>query len=79
VTSDIQNAVLAAIAKQKQLPVDSVSLDSTLESLSISSLDAITIVYEIEDIYDIEFPNEILDNLHNVQDIIDAISKLIPQ
>jgi acyl carrier protein len=73
---EIHNAVISAIAKHKQIPMESVSLDSTLESLGISSLDAITVVYEIEDQYNLEFPNEILDNLHNVQDIIDAISKL---
>ena len=77
--SDIQGMVIGAIAKQKQIPIELISLDSTLESLNISSLDAITVVYEIEDLYDIEFPNKVLDSLHNVQDIVDAISELIPK
>jgi len=79
VTSDIQGTVIGAIAKQKQIPIESIALDSTLESLNVSSLDAITVVYEIEDLYDIEFPNEVLDSLHNVQDILDALSQMIPK
>ena len=78
-TSDIQNTVIGAIAKQKQIPTDLITLDSTLESLNVSSLDAITVVYEIEELYDIEFPNEVLENLNNVQDIIEAISQIIPE
>ena len=78
-SSDIQNVVFGAIARQKQISEESISLDSTLESLNISSLDAITVMYEIEDIYNIEFSNEVLDNLRNVQDIINAIGQLIPE
>ncbi len=73
-TTDIQDVVIGAIAKHKQISIELIALDSTLESLNISSLDAITVVYEIEDFFGIEFPNEVLDSLHNVQNIIDAVS-----
>ncbi len=69
--------VIKAISAQKKIDSSSISANSTLEALGISSLDAITIMYEIEDALDIEIPNEALENLNSVQDILDGISQLV--
>jgi acyl carrier protein len=74
---DILTPVIAAIAKQKQLDPETITSESVLKDLGISSLDAITIVYELEEEFDIEVPSDDLDNLDTVQDIVDSISKLI--
>ena len=76
-TQDITQAVIKAIAQQKQLDTSDISADSALETLGISSLDAITVVYEIEEIFDVEVPNENLESLNTVQDIVDGITTLI--
>ena len=69
--------VTRAIATQKMIDESTIQRDSTLESLGISSLDAITILYEVEEALDLEIPNEALDNLRTVQDILDGISHLV--
>lgn len=69
--------ILQAISKQKMLDVSSISENSTLETLGISSLDAISIMYEIEDALDIEIPNEVLENLSSVQDILVEVTRLV--
>ncbi|MES9897991.1 MAG: phosphopantetheine-binding protein [Sedimenticola sp.] len=76
-TIDLGKSIKEVIANQKLLDVESVSLDSSLSDLGISSLDAITIVYEIEELFDIEVPNEQLESLQTVQDIVDGISNLV--
>lgn len=76
-TNHIAEAVIKAIAKQKQLDPAAISSDSILVALGISSLDAITIVYEMEEMFDVEVPNEELENLKTVQDIVDGIIRLI--
>ena len=73
----IYTMVIKAISKQKRIDASAISKDSTLEALGISSLDAITIMYEIEEALDLEIPNEALENLGSVQDILDGISKLV--
>jgi acyl carrier protein len=78
-SDEVNRAVFEAIARQKLIPADSISLDSSLESLNVSSLDAITIVYEIEEVFDIEVPNDQLDSLETVRDITDGISRLIAE
>jgi acyl carrier protein len=74
---DIENAVILAISKQKGLDPSSIGLHSTLSELGVNSLDAISIMYDIEDLFDIEVPNELLAGLESVRDIVDKLSNLI--
>ena len=74
---DVKTVAIGAIARQKNLDPASVTEESTLEVLGVSSLDAITIVYEIEDEFDVEVPNEALEGLRTVRDIIEGIEALI--
>lgn len=76
-TPDIETIVKRAIANQKMIDVDSITLESSLESLGITSLDAITIVYEVEEVCDIEVPNDQLENLRTVQDIVIGVRTLL--
>lgn len=76
-TPDIETIVKSAIANQKMIDVDSITLDSPLESLGITSLDAITIVYEVEEVCDIEVPNDQLESLRTVQDIVTGVRTLL--
>jgi len=70
-------AVITAISKQKGLDASSIDLNSSLPELGVNSLDAISIVYDIEDRFDIEVPNEMLADLKSVRDIVDKLSTLI--
>ncbi len=72
----ILDSVIAAIAKQKCIEPDSIANTSSLDGLGVTSLDAITIVFDIEEEYDIEVPGRVLEELESVQDIVDGISKL---
>jgi acyl carrier protein len=74
---EILATVITAIARQKQLDPETVTSGSVLKDLGISSLDAITIVYELEEEFDIEVPSDDLDSLESVQDIVNSISDLI--
>jgi acyl carrier protein len=73
---DIENAVITAILRQKRLDAATITRDSVLSELGITSLDAITIVYDIEEQFDIEVPNETLEGLNTVGDIVDSLVTL---
>lgn len=73
----IFSVVSKAISKQKMLDVSRIQKSSTLDELGISSLDAITIIYEIEDALDIEVPNDSLENLSTVHDILVEVALLV--
>lgn len=70
-------SVISAIVKQKQIEPDLITGESRLDELGVSSLDAITIVYDIEEEFDIEVPGDVLEELASVQDIVDGIYELV--
>lgn len=76
-TPDIETIVKNAIASQKMIDAGSITLDSSLEALGITSLDAITIVYEVEEVCDIEVPNDQLESLRTVADIVEGVKSLL--
>ena len=75
---DLVDAVIMAISKQKGLDSSSIDLNASLHELGVNSLDAISIVYDIEDRFNIEVPNEMLADLASVREIVDKLSTLIP-
>ena len=76
-SSDIETIVKNAIANQKMIDADSITLETALQDLGVTSLDAITIVYEVEEICDIEVPNDELENLRTVADIVTGVRTLM--
>ncbi len=73
----IINSVIKAIAKQKHLEPGSIEKTSSLAELGITSLDAITIVFDIEEEFGIEVPGDELEGLQTVQDIVESVSNLV--
>jgi acyl carrier protein len=74
---EIETAVINAIATQKHIDANTITSDSSLQDLGVSSLDAITIVYEIEEIFDVTVPNEQLEDLRTVRDIVNGMEELL--
>jgi acyl carrier protein len=69
--------IINAIAVATQCNKETITADARLDSLGIDSLKAINIVYELEEEFDIEVPNEAIAELVTVNDIEVAISKLL--
>ena len=74
---EIESVVIKAIAGQKRIDEALIGLDTPLDELGISSLDAITIIYEIEDAFDVEIPNEKIEGLSSVREIVEGVTALL--
>ena len=72
----VVEAVLAALAKVKHLPRERISLDSTLAELGMDSLDAVTMLFEIEDRLQIAIPDEAARSVRSVREMVEAIRRL---
>jgi acyl carrier protein len=73
----VEATVLEVIASHIKSQPEAISRDMLLEDLGIDSLGAITILYELEDRYGIDIPNEIFDSLNEVGDIVDHLEQLL--
>lgn len=73
---DIAQRCIEIIAKSKGIPADSITLDSTFDSLNIDSLDKINISFEVEEAFSIEIPDEALGTIKTVGDMVHGVSGL---
>lgn len=55
---------------------EDVTIAAKLESLGVDSLKAITVLFELEEVFDIEIPNELIPTIVTVQDIMEKIEEL---
>lgn len=75
----ISEKVCKAIASVKKIPVENVNAGHSLEELGIDSLDAVTMVFDLEEAFQISIPDEKVRSLRTVQDIIDGVRMLRAQ
>ena len=71
--------VIQAIAKVKEISEKQITIDSSFEDLQADSLDAIEILFELEEEYDLDIPTEQLQSLRTVRDVVDGIQPLLDQ
>jgi len=55
---------------------EDVNPQAKLETLGIDSLKAITVIFELEEAFDVEIPNEVIPSIVTVSDIIDKLTEL---
>ena len=71
--------VMEIIAKQKRIPADQVTIDSTFQELGLDSLDAVNILFEIEGEFNINVSDEQARQIKNVRQMVEGVSTLIEE
>jgi acyl carrier protein len=76
-----QQQVFEIIAKQAKVDVANVKPESTLKDLGIASLEAIELIFDIEEHFDIHFPEQQGANFDNdtAQSLVDAVQKALDE
>ena len=78
--SDVQDTVFSIIAKEASIDPAKITLDSTLKQLEIQSLDAVQIIFEIEDHYKITLPDRDPNfDTESVKGLVEAVEKLVAE
>jgi acyl carrier protein len=65
------------IATSKRIPLETVTPDSSFESLGIDSLDRLNILFDLESEFDIEIDDEQAKQVTNIHQMVDGISMLV--
>ena len=73
---DIASRVIQLVAQSKSLPTSAVDLDTSFDELQIDSLDKINLSFAIEEMFSIEIPDENLNSLKTVGDVVRGVEKL---
>ena len=76
---EIAATVIDMIARQKSIDPATVTPESTFDSLQMDSLDKINLSFEVEEKFSIDIPDESLNSLRTVSDVIEGIERLQAQ
>jgi len=78
--SSVQETTFAIISKEAGIDPGKISLDSTLKDLEIQSLDAVQIIFEIEDHYKITLPDRDPNfDTESVRGLVEAVERLLAE
>jgi acyl carrier protein len=72
----MKNAVIDLIVREQKCSLEEITPETRLEDLGIDSLKAITILYQLEEQFEIEIPNDIIETIVTVGDIMTNIDQL---
>ncbi len=75
----IDQKVIAAIAKMKKIPPETVTLDSTLEELKIDSLDGLNLFFELEEAFDMSIPDEKARTMKTVRQVVEELERILAE
>jgi acyl carrier protein len=73
---DVESRIIALVAKSKNLATSDVRMDSTFDELQIDSLDKINLSFEVEEIFSIVIPDDSLNSLKTVGDVVRGVERL---
>jgi acyl carrier protein len=73
---DIASRVIELVAQSKNLAPSAVNLDTTFDELQIDSLDKINLTFAVEEMFSIEIPDERLNSLKTVGDVVRGVEQL---
>lgn len=78
-TDDVAAKVIRVIAQTQRIPPESISIDSTFEQLKIDSLDGINIIFALETEFDINIPDEGVQNMRSIREVVEGVRRLVEE
>ena len=76
-SEELIQRVLKVIATSKRIPLETVTIDSDFERLGIDSMDAVEILFALENEFDISIPDDDVRSVRNVRDMCAGVEKLV--
>ena len=76
-SDELIERVRKVIATSKRIPEDTVTIDSAFEELGIDSMDAVEILFALENEFDINIPDEEVKTVRNVRQMAAGVERLL--
>jgi acyl carrier protein len=75
-SEELIQRVLKVIATSKRIPLETVTIESDFQQLGIDSMDAVEILFALENEFDISIPDDEVRNVRNVRQMCEGVDKL---
>ena len=76
-SDELIQRVLKVIATSKRIPLETVTIDSEFQQIGIDSMDAVEILFALENEFDISIPDEEVRDVRNVRQMCEGVERLV--
>ena len=76
-SEELIQRVLKVIAASKRIPLETVTVDSDFQQLGIDSMDAVEILFALENEFDISIPDEDARAVRSIRDMCAGVERLV--
>jgi acyl carrier protein len=74
---ELTDRVLKVIATSKRIPLEQVTVTSDFQQLNIDSMDAVEILFALENEFDINIPDDDVREVRTIQQMVEGVAKLV--
>ena len=78
-SAEVFDRIKDLIVTKKGVEAEKVNIDSSFEELGMDSLDAVELVADMEEIFDVNIPNTDLQNFKTIRQAVEGLQKAISQ
>ena len=71
--------VMTEIAAVKKIPVESITIDSTFEELAMDSLDAMNLLFTLEEQLGVSIPDEAANSIRDVRSAVAGVERILAE
>ena len=71
--------VITEIAAVKKIPVESITVDSTFEQLGMDSLDAMNLLFALEEQFGVSIPDEAANTIKDVRSAVAGVERILSE
>ena len=76
-SNDLTERVISVIAKTQRIAPEKITAESTFEELGLDSLDAVNILFALEEEFKIEIPDDRAREIRSIRQMIEGVEKLV--
>jgi acyl carrier protein len=76
-SDSVTEEVLDVIAQTQRIPREKIGLDGRFEELGMDSMDAVNILFALEEKFDITIPDEAARQIRNIREMVEGVRKLV--
>jgi len=76
-SDELIQRVIKVIAATKRIPVASITIDSDFAQLGIDSMDAVEILFALENEFDISIPDDEVRSVRGIRQMCEGVERLL--
>ena len=76
-SDEIAQRVMKVMAASKRIPLDTVTIDAEFAQLNIDSMDAVEILFALENEFDINIPDDEVRQVRTVRQMVEGVERLV--